>query len=196
MSSFFNSYDTESYAEGYEVIHFPNANDTSSNFHNHHHHQLQQQQQQSAMKNSELNSNIYVQSGGMMASHNINSFLNSSIVQIVEVGDFPNGKKGELLFAVDDILKPTTNSFYFNSDNLFTDSNSNNLLKYLPNKHEMQELNNNNIKMNGDTLNDDPKKVNRKRSMPNLTFNEKRDLSQFSTPYLTKGKLCGHFKVR
>jgi hypothetical protein len=60
----------------------------------------------------------------------------------------------------------------------------------------MQELNNNNIKMNGDALNDDPKKVNRKRSMPNLTFNEKRDLSQFSTPYLTKGKLCGHFKVR
>ena len=192
MSSFFNSFDTESYAEGYEVIHFPNANDASSNFHNH------QQQQQSVMKNSELNSNIYVQSGGMMAPHNINSFLNSSIVQIVEVGDFANAKKSELLFAVDDILKPTTNSFYFNSDNLFTDSNNNNnnLLKYLPNKNEMQELNNNNIKMNGDLLNDDPKKVNRKRSMPNLTFNEKRDLSQFSTPYLTKGKLCGHFKVR
>ena len=166
------------------MIHFPNANDASSNFTNHH----------SVVKNNDLNSNIYMQSG-MMVPHQINSFLNSSIVQIVEVGEFSNLKKNEFS---DDILKPYTNSFYFNSDNLFTD---NTLLKYLP-KNEMPELNNNSINKNnnnnGDSINnkDDSKKANRKKSMPNLTFNDKREVSQFSTPYLTKGKLCGQFKVR
>jgi len=184
LSSFFTSFDTESYAEGYEVIHFPNANDTSSNFANQH----------SLIKNNDINSNVYMQSG-MVVPHNFNSFLNSSIVQIVEVGDFSNSKKSEF---IEDILKPSTNSFYYNSDNFFTD---NNLLKYLP-KNEMPELNINNNKINSnnnnDTINnnDDSKKANKKRSMPNLTFNDKRDVSQFSTPYLTKGKLCGQFKVR
>ena len=196
LSSFFTSIDAESCNEEYEVVNFPNVNELTN-----------------AIKSGELvNSTGFIHGVNNEAiPQHINSFLDSSMVQLIEMNDYTNEKsnfKKNSEFN-EEFLKTTNNSFYYNSDHLFTD---NNLLKYLP-KNETQDLtsnlitenttknnNNNNSNNNLEEKKSDISKKNKtKKSTPNLTFHDKRDFSQFSqfsTPYLTKGKLCGHFKVR